>query len=495
MKLSNQTIGAIPDGVARPSYDRSAQQVGIVHIGVGGFHRAHMAMYLDRLMNEGKALDWAICGVGLLPGDARMRDALHAQDCLYTLVLKDPGGQREARVIGSIAEYLFAPDDPDAVIERMTDPAVRIVSMTLTEGGYNVHRVSGEFDLSRPDVARDLSDPSRPTTAFGLVTEALRRRERGIEPFTVLSCDNVRDNGAVARRAFSAYAAARDADLGAWIGESVAFPSSMVDRITPVTADADRAELRDRFGIDDAWPVVAERFEQWVLEDHFPTGRPPWQEAAAQLVSDVEPYELMKLRLLNSTHQGMCYFGYLAGHRYAHEAAADPLIADFLLDYMRNEATPTLRPVPGVDLDRYQRTLIERYRNPDVRDTLARLCADSSNRIPTWLVPTIRERVGSGQPVPCSAAIVASWARYAEGVDERGAAIDVVDEHADRLVPLARSQRENPTAFLAQPEFFGDLAEHPGFAAEYTKVLRSLHEVGARATLELLAQERRARQA
>lgn len=487
MKLNQRTLADLPADVPRPTYDRSALRVGIVHFGVGGFHRSHMAMYLDRLMNAGVAHDWAICGVGLMPGDVAVRDALTSQDCLYTLMLKDAGGQRRASVIGSITEYLFAPADPNAVIERMTDPAVRIVSMTVTEGGYNVHHVTADFDLTEPNVAHDLTDPAASRTVFGLVTEALRRRrERGIAPFTVMSCDNVQSNGAVARTAFTSFATALDPELGAWMRAEVAFPDSMVDRITPVTSDDDRAELRERFGIDDAWPVVAEPFEQWALEDHFPAGRPPFEDAGVQVVPDVEPYELMKLRLLNSTHQGMCYFGYLAGYRYAHEAAADPAISTFLLDYMDHEATPTLRPVPGVDLAAYKRTLIERYRNPDVRDTLARLCADSSNRIPKWLVPVIREQASRGGRLRNCAAIVASWARYAEGVDEHGEPIDVVDAHKDTLVPLARTQRDNPTAFIEQRQFFADLVDHPPFVEAYTSTLAALHHVGSRTTLERL---------
>ena len=488
--INKRNLAALPAQVQRPSYELDAVRVGIVHIGAGGFHRSHQAMYLDRLMNEGLALEWGVCGVGLMPGDARMRDVMAEQDCLYTLVLKGAGGVRDARVIGSLREYLFAPDDPNAVIERMADPAVRIVSLTVTEGGYNVSQVTGQFDAAAPDVLHDLAHPDAPRTVFGLVVEALRRRrERGIAPFTVMSCDNVQGNGDVARGAFAAFARLRDPELGEWVEESIAFPNSMVDRITPVTADADRDELRERFGVDDGWPVVAEPFVQWVLEDHFPSGRPPFEAAGVQLVSDVEPYELMKLRLLNSTHQGMCYFGHLMGYRFAHEAAADPLIADFLMGYMNLEATPTLRALPGVDLALYKRTLIERYRNPDVCDTLARLCADSSNRIPKWLLPVVREQLRAGGRVSSSAAIVASWARYAEGVDEQGMPIDVVDQRKDTLMARARMQAEHPTAFLEERELFGDLIDQPAFVHEYVRALEALRRDGAAATLAMLNAE------
>jgi mannitol 2-dehydrogenase len=474
--------------VARPSYDRSALSVGIVHFGVGGFHRAHQAMALDTLMNRGLAHDWAICGIGVLPADQRMRDVLHDQNGLYTLVLKHADGTREARQIGSIVDYLYAPDDPDAAIERMADPGVRIVSLTITEGGYNIDQVTGAFDAENPEVARDLEPDAVPSTVFGLVTEALRRRrDRGVPPFTVMSCDNIQGNGHVAERVFTEFARLKDAELGAWIAANVSFPNSMVDRITPVTTDQDRTEIAAEFGVDDAWPVVAEPFFQWVLEDAFPLGRPPYDEAGVQLVEDVEPYELMKLRLLNASHQGMCYFGRLSGYTYAHEAARDPLIAEFLLRYMDEEATPTLRPVPGVDLDEYKRTLIERFSNEYVLDTLARLCAESSDRIPKWLLPVVREELAVGGPVRLSAAIVASWARYAEGTGEKGETFDVVDRVRDSVMANAARQRDEPTAFLTDRSLFGDLIDDDRFVADYVAALDSLHRSGAQATLEALA--------
>jgi mannitol 2-dehydrogenase len=480
-------LAGLPDSLAVPSYDRSGLTAGIVHFGVGGFHRAHQAMYLDRLMNAGKAHDWAICGVGVLPGDARMKQVMDSQGCLYTLVVKNPDGTREGRVIGSIIEYLFAPDDPEAVIEKMVSDAVRIVSLTVTEGGYNFHHVTGDFDAGNPDVVHDLQPGAAPRTAFGLVTEALaRRRARGFAPFTVMSCDNIQGNGDVARTMFTAFAKLKDPELGAWVEECVPFPNSMVDRITPVTTDADREEIAEEFGVQDAWPVVCEPFEQWVLEDRFSLGRPPFEEAGVQLVEDVEPYELMKLRLLNASHQGMCYFGYLAGYRYAHEVAQDGLFAQFLLGYMDKEATPTLHPVPGIDLDAYKRTLIERFSNEHVRDTLARLCAESSDRIPKWLVPVVRINLEQGGEIRRSAAIVASWARYAEGTDEQGDPIDVVDRLKGPLMAAAAHQREEPLAFISNREVFGDLVDSRVFVAAYLQALEDLHSVGARGTLESL---------
>jgi mannitol 2-dehydrogenase len=475
--------------VPGPAYDRDRVTTGVVHFGVGGFHRAHQAMYHDRLMNAGKALDWGICGVGVMPADRQMKKALDAQDGLYTLVVKHADGTYEPRVIGAITEYLFAPDDPDAVIEKLAAEATRIVSLTVTEGGYSIDPVSGEFDPAG-DVARDLEPGATPSTTFGLVTAALRRRrERGLAPFTVMSCDNLQGNGHLSKLAFTAFARLRDPELGDWVAREVRFPNSMVDRITPVTTDDDRAEVRERFGIDDRWPVVCEPFTQWVLEDAFSLGRPPYEDAGVQVVEDVEPYELMKLRLLNASHQALCYFAYLAGYRLVHEAAQDPLFRAFLRGYMDDEATPTLAPVPGVDLDAYKATLIERFSNPEVRDTIARLCAESSDRIPKWLLPVVRAQLEAGGPIERSAAVVASWARYAEGVDEQGAPIDVVDRLASSLTAIARRQREDPDAFIANRELFGDLVDDRRFVAAYRSALSSLHERGARATLESIVKE------
>ncbi|MGO3025790.1 mannitol dehydrogenase family protein [Corynebacterium variabile] len=490
--LGTATLDAVAaTGAAVPGYDRAAVTPGIVHIGVGGFHRAHQAMYLDRLMNQGQALDWGIVGLGVMPSDVRMRDALAGQDHLYTLTTKAPDGIEDARVIGSIIDYVFAPDDPAAAVNLLADPQIRIVSLTVTEGGYNIDHVTGEFLHTSEHIAHDRAElqagrHSDLRTFFGLVTAALAvRRAAGVPPFTVMSCDNIQGNGEVAHRTFLAFAASVDEELATWVEGNVAFPNSMVDRITPETTDADRADVADH-GYTDAWPVVSEDFTQWVLEDRFTAGRPSYEKVGVEVVEDVVPYELMKLRLLNASHQGLCYFGHLAGHRMVHDVMADPRFARFLLAYMENEATPTLRPLPGVDLDAYRHTLISRFGNVAVKDTVARLCAESSDRIPKWLLPVVRENLAAGRPVDLSAAIVASWARYAEGTDEQGGPITVVDRMADRLTASASHNHEDALAFLRDREVFGDLVDSPDFTAAYTRTLASLHTDGAEATLDML---------
>jgi mannitol 2-dehydrogenase len=476
--------GALPG----PTYDRSSVTVGIVHFGVGGFHRAHQAAYIDALMNQGVAMDWGICGVGVLPSDRAMADALIPQQGRYTLVAKHPDGTLEPRVIGSIVEYLYAPDDPEQVLEALTREQTRIVSLTITEGGYNFNQTTHEFIADEPAVAADLVPGATPSTVFGYVVEALdRRRRRGIAPFTVMSCDNIQSNGHVAREMFTAFAALRDTDLAHWITEHVRFPDSMVDRITPVTTDEDREQLRTQLGVEDRWPVICEPFTQWVLQDDFGLGRPPLERAGVQLVDDVAPYELMKLRLLNASHQALAYFGRLLGHRYVHEAALDPRLAAFTRTYMDAEATPSLLPVPGVDLDAYKSELLTRFANPGIRDTVARLCAESSDRIPKWVVPVIRHNLATGGPISHATAIVASWARYAEGVDEQGAPIEVVDRLADRVCAAAQQYTTDPLALIRLTDLFGDLAQNERFAEEYLAISRRIHDDGVVQTLRSLA--------
>lgn len=449
---------------------------GIVHIGVGSFHRSHQAMYVHRLGDP----DWSICGVGMLPGDAPIRDGLMAQGGAYSLVLKHPDGTLEREEITAIREYLLATEDPWAVVDRLADPTTRIVSLTITEGGYDV-------DLAK--AAAEALPGAVPVSVFAVVCHALqRRRAAGQLPFTVVSCDNIEGNGHVARKAFTAFAGLLDPELATWIEDTVSFPSSMVDRITPATTDADRALVFDTWGVIDRVPVTAEPFTQWVLEDDFTDGRPALEEVGVQFVPDVRPYELMKLRLLNASHQALCYLGYLAGYRYVHEVCRDPLFTHFLLGYMDREATPTLAAVPGVDLEQYKHQLIDRFANPEIRDTLARLCAESSDRIPKWLLPVVREQLASGGEIRRSALVVASWARYVEGVDEQGQPIEVVDRLREQLIERAGRQHAEPLIFIANRDLFGDLIDDERFVLAYREALDSLHTHGARATLEAAAQ-------
>jgi len=490
LRLDPRTVQDLPAAVLTPDYDRGAVTPGIVHIGVGNFHRAHEALVIDRLLAAGHATDWGIRGVALLPSDESLARRMQEQGGLYTLVEKSADGTWHFRVVGSILDVLFAPDGIESVLDAMVDPRIRIVTLTITEGGYNVDRLTGEFIPDTPAVAADLVDDAMPSSVFGVVMEALRRRRSlGVAPFTVLSCDNIQHNGDVARRMFTAFAELKDPEFAEWMREQVSFPNSMVDRITPVTAPADVEAVSEVLGVRDECPVVCEPFFQWVVEDAFATGRPEWERAGVQVTSDVTPYEKMKLRLLNASHQGLCYFSHLAGYEYVHDALTWPELRVLLRRFMDEEQTPTLDPVPGVDLDAYKSELIDRFSNPQVHDTVARLCAESSDRIPKWLLPAVRDRLAADGSVRMSAAIVASWARYAEGIDEQGRAIPVVDPLRDELVPLAQGQRTEPTAFIDNTRLFGDLAADRRFREPYLAALSRLHRDGSRATVAWLVDE------
>lgn len=448
------------DSILRlPAYDPNQITPGIAHFGIGNFHRSHQAMYLDRLIDSGGHDSWGIIGIGVMPGDVAMRDALASQNYRYTLVEKSGDGSVEAREIASIRGFLYAPDDPRAVINLLTDPAIRVVSLTITEGGYNIDRASGEFGLQNPQVQRDLENPHNPCTVFGYIAEGLRRRqERGIDAFTVMSCDNLPGNGDVTRQVILAYANVLNPSLANWISTTVAFPNSMVDRITPVTTDADRAMAREGFGVNDAWPVVTEPFTQWVLEDTFSSGRPAFERVGVQLTDDVAPYELMKLRLLNASHQAMAYIGLLRGYAYVHEAIADEEIERFLRAYLA-EARVTLSRIEGIDVDAYIETLLQRFRNPYIADTLARLAVDASDRIPKFVLPTIRDNLAAGRPISMGAAVIASWEQYLASSDS------VIDPLAKQLIPVARSA--DPLDFIRFTPVFGDLSLSDSFSRAY----------------------------
>ena len=472
-----------------PTYDRAAATVGIVHFGFGNFHRSHVAMYLDALMERGEGLDWGICGVGVLEQDATMRDVMRAQDCLFTLVVRHPDGSLEPRVVGSVLEYLYGPENAAAVHRRLDDPAVRIVSLTVTEGGYLKNPATGDFDAQNPAVVHDLAHPEDPRTAFAYIVEGLRRRrDAGADPFTVLSCDNLQGNGDYARQAVVGFARLTDPELAAWIDTSVSFPNCMVDRITPATTDADREAVHREFGIEDEWPVPAEPFTQWIVEDEFPTGRPALESVDVQFVTDVGPYELMKLRLLNASHQAIAYFGTPLGYVLVDEALADDSLRTYLERYMADEAAPTLGELPGIDLEGYMATLIERFSNPRMRDTLVRLATDGSNRMPTFTLPPIRENLVAGRPIRLGAAMVAAWAEYWALIG-RGEIVppQVPDDvHAAEMTAAALDPR--PEAFVEIGVLFGDLGEDETFRKEYLSARRSLVERGVHPTLrDLLA--------
>ncbi len=474
--LTTATLGQLDARISVPSYDRSRLTPGIVHIGVGGFHRAHLATYADELATSGQRT-WAIAGSGVMDVDARMADVLKTQDGLYTLITRSEAGS-SVQVIGSIIDYILAADDTEALVARIADPATRIVSMTVTEGGYPVNEDSRTFD-------RTLA-PAGPGSAFGIIVAGLhRRRDLGVGPLTVMSCDNVIENGDVARVAVLGVAEDVDAALARWIKDNVTFPNGMVDRITPATTDADRAFLADEYGLSDGWPVVTEPFRQWVIEDAFAAGRPPWEDLDITVTSDVEPYELMKLRLLNAGHSTMAYLAALAGIELVDEAMREPLIRQFLTSFLENEAGPVLPNTPGIDVPSYQAKLIERFSNPAIGDQISRLCLDGSAKFPKFLMPTIRNQLRAGGPIELCALALAGWCSYLVGVADDGSEfVPASDPDLENARAFAERSLSDPAHFLSYTRVFGDdLSADERFSTAFVDALVQLRSLGVRTAL------------
>ena len=479
IELSNATLDRLP--VPGPRYDRSLLTPGIVHFGVGNFHRAHQAVYLDRLMNEGVALEWAIIGVGTRPGDRAVVDALEPQDWLSTVVAQSADGS-DARVTGPMID-MIGPGEVERVIDALADPRIRIVSLTITEGGYYVDAETGGFDARHPEIMTDLAGGA--PTVFGLILGGLaRRRTEGTEPFTVMSCDNLPHNGAVCRRALVGLAKLKEPGLADWVEANVSFPSGMVDRITPATSERERRLVREKHGVADAWPVFAEDFIQWVLEDDFPSGRPPLERAGVEFVDDVSAHEAMKLRILNAGHAIIAYPAGLLGVEYAHQAMAHPLITGFLDRVEREEIIPHIPSIPGTDPTAYYERVRERFANPKIADTIRRLCLDGSNRQPKFVVPSIRDRLAAGASVDGLALECALWCRYCFGETETGKAIAPNDPDWDTLTVLSARARQTPKCWLDQPDVYGDLAQNERFEGAFTAALVSLWSHGTARTLE-----------
>ena len=458
-----------------PAYDRSKLTAGIVHIGLGNFHRAHMAVYLDDLFALGEGHDWAILGAGVREGDARMRDALVAQDCLSTVIELDPSG-RSARRIGSMIGFLPVEPDNAALIAAMTEPAIRIVSLTVTEGGYFIDPATGTFDVNAPEIVADATNPH--ATAFGAIIAALTaRRAVGTPPFTVMSCDNLPGNGQVTHAAVTGLARLGNPALADWIDTHVAFPNGMVDRITPATGPRERA-MATAFGLTDPVPVTCEPFRQWVLEDHFPQGRPALEKVGVTFTPHVHAYEAMKIRILNGGHATIAYPGGLLDVEFVHEAMAHPLISGFLDKVEREEIIPYVAPVPDTDIAAYYATIRTRFSNPEVADTERRLCLDGSNRQPKFIIPSLRDALAAGGRIEGLALVSALWCRYCFGTTDSGAVIAPNDPNWEYLQAQSRAAKETPVIWLQMKPIYGDLNKDPRFVAAFTKALNALWAQG-----------------
>lgn len=486
MRLGRANLDRLPPGVRRPAYHRSQVMRGIVHLGLGAFHRAHQAAVIDDCIAAGSG-GWGIVGASLRSPDTR--DALAPQDHLYTVAIRSAEGT-EHRVIGSLLDSVVARENPARLVGRMVDPAIRIVSLTVTEKGYCHTPQTGDLDERHPDVVHDLDNPDTPRSAPGFIVAALaRRRARGHSPFTVLCCDNLAANGHTVQRIVTQFAALRSTDLAKWIADTVTFPCTMVDRIVPETTDADRDAVSSALGMRDAWPVMTEPFTQWVVEDRFTAGRPDLAAAGVELVADVRPFELMKLRLLNASHSALAYLGYLAGHETIADTMQDPHFARLAAQVME-EAAVTLTMPAGTDLTAYRASLLMRFANPALHHRTWQIAMDGSQKLPQRLLGAMQDRLARNLPIATHALAVAGWMRYVTGLDEQGRAIDVRDPLAGEFAALAReagpvAERLAP-ALLGVEKVFGPLSAEPRLREAVTAALGRLYKDGARRAVAAL---------
>lgn len=482
-KLSLATLVDIGGRASLPAYRREEIRPGILHFGVGNFHRAHMAVYLHELFNQGRDLDWGIIGAGVMPSDQRMRDTLKAQDFLTTVVEQDTT-RSAATVTGPMLDVITAPDF-HRIIETLADPLIRIVSMTITEGGYFIDPATGKFDPQHPAIVADAQTPDTPKTVFGLIIAGLKeRRDAGHPPFTVMCCDNIPGNGEVTEATLCGLANLSDPDFAHWIHENVAFPNSMVDRITPATGQREIDLTRDVYGIEDGWPVFCEEFKQWVLEDKFPLGRPALEQVGVTFVPDVAPYELMKLRILNGGHAAIAYPAALLDIHFVHEAMEHPLIRAFLAKLEHEEIIPVVPPVPNTSLQDYFTLIENRFSNPKIGDTIPRLAQDGSNRQPKFILPSTADRLSQGSDVQGLALVSALWCRYFEGKSDGGRTIIFNDPSAERLHAAALASRSDPMAFIGLGDIFGSVGADARFQKRFDEAIDSLRSQGTAITLQ-----------
>ncbi len=484
-RLSSATLAELPQGIRRPQYDRDGVEIGIVHLGLGAFHRAHQAVYTDDILARGDG-GWGIVGVSLRSGD--VRDRLAPQDCLYTSVERGAAGET-LRIIGAVKKVLVAPEDPRAVLLKMSAPATRIVSMTITEKGYLRDPATGALMAEHPDIVHDLANPHTPRTMHGFVVEALARRHAlAIGAFTLLCCDNLPANGTSLKNVVLAFARLRDENLSAWIERHVTFPCTMVDRIVPATTAEDIEKTARALGLHDAAPVVSEPFTQWVVEDDFVAGRPAWEDVGVEMTADVKPFEEMKLRLLNAAHSALAYLGFLGGYDFIHQAMDNAAYALFVRAMMDEEVTPGLHIAPGTDIEAYKDRLIERFHNPALHHRTAQIAMDGSQKLPQRLLSTVRACMARGQGFGRVALAIAAWMRYVSGVDENGNPIAVSDPMADELRAIADAHNGDIVGYAhaivrIQKVFGDDLSKHVAFRTEVTRALHGLYRRGARAAV------------
>ncbi|MCB4809257.1 mannitol dehydrogenase family protein [Tamlana sp. 62-3] len=470
-----KNLKLLPETVLTPTFNRDLIKTSILHIGVSSFHRSHQAYYTDELINKFNELNYGICGVDLLETDRKIYNILKDQDGLYTLYTKDPEGNHKARIIGAIVEYFFGPENPLAVIEKMANPDIKIISLTIAEDGYQLNEVTGAFNINHPFIEEDIKTPFKPKTVFGYLTQALKLRKlRNLPGCTILSCDNIKANGDTIKEALFNYVSKTEPELLDWISKNTTFPNSMVDRITTVTDFKDIDALKNEFAIDDQWPVICEPFSQWIIEDRFLHEKPSWEKVGVMFTDSISGFERMKLRLLNAGHSVLGILGTICGYKNVYEAATDDSLMLFLTLYMNDEVLPTLHDLNTENIKSYQHNLVNRFKNPYLNDRLSRICSESSSKIPLFILPTINDLLKQKKSITKAAFIIAAWCRYNDGLNDSKTSYNINDNISGTLIRSAALSYQNPLKFLEIESVFGDLSKNDTFTESYTSSLNLL---------------------
>ncbi len=470
-------------GFTVPTFTQADLSAGIIHFGLGNFHRSHQAVYLNSLFNQGLDREWAIIGAGLRDEDVGKSKMYKKQDYLFSVV-EQSANKNSVEIIGSIIDYLTI-ERKEKLIKKLCDESIKIVSLTITEGGYFIDSSTGLFDEKDPDIIYDSKNPENPRTVFGLILMALKiRKEKGIPSFTIMSCDNIPHNGKVTRNTLVGLASLSDKEFSSWISNNVAFPNGMVDRITPATTQREIDFLKDTESLEDEIPVFCEDFTQWVLEDNFPTGRPALEKVGVEFVEDVSPYENMKIRILNGGHAIIAYLSGLLDINLAYEAMANPLVLKFFKKIEESEIIPILPPVPNTDLHEYYLKIQERFSNPKIEDSIRRLCLDGSNRQPKFIIPSIADCIAKGVDFKGLALESALWCRYCYGTSDKGSVIEANDPNWNKLQKVAKEAKNRPLAWLEMKNIYGETSNNSKFQEYFTNYLNDIWSKGVEAVVE-----------
>ncbi len=476
--LNMENLETIKENASTPLFDRDKITTSIAHIGVSNFHRSHQANYMHDLIEKHQGFNYGICGIDLLDSDRKTYNVLKDQDGLYTLITKDAAGLHKPKIIGSIVEYFFGPENPMAVIERLATPDIKIISLTIAEDGYHLNEITGEFNQKHPAVAEDIVNPFNPKTVFGYLTQAFKlRKHRGLSGCTILSCDNIKNNGETMQQSFFNYVNKNEPELLPWLKNNTTFPNTMVDKITPVTRPKDIDTLKKDFLIEDQWPVVCESFSEWIIEDKFLKQKPEWEQVGVQFVKNIAPYQNMKLQLLNAGHSILGILGTLHGYKTVQEAANDADFMLFLENFMDLEVAPTLVEAKKISIEEYKTTLITRFKNPNINDSLSRICSESSAKIPIFILSTLDIQLSKKEKsFNRIAFVIAAWCKYNDGIDDLGYHYNIEDSISNILIRMAALSQQNPIKFLEIEPVFKDLGTNPNFTKVYLKYLNYLRE-------------------